>query len=856
MRRHSLLEYVQAFSRRGEETAFVRRRGYRTVRWSYSRVARAAAQFARELEARQVSRGDRVLLWGENSAEWVVAFLGCALRGAVVAPMDKIASAEFARRVARQVDAKLVVRSRDLPGFDSALPEIELENLEETLAQRSGESYPAPAIERTDTLELVFTSGTTAEPKGVAISHGNLLANLEPLEGEIQRYLKYERLVHPVRFLNLLPLSHVFGQLMGIFIPQLLGGTVIFSGSLNPAEVIRTIKSERVSVLVAVPRLVESLRDKVLRDLEDSGRLENFHKDFEKANGEKFLRRWWRFRRIHRQFGWKFWAIISGGAALGAGAELFWKRLGYAVIQGYGLTETAALVSVSHPFRLAQGSIGKALPGMEVRLDDTGEILVRGENVSAGYWQEKRLEPVAGEGGWFHTGDLGERDSEGNLYFKGRRKNVIVTPAGMNIYPEDLEAALRREPEVRDAVVVGLERDGNAEPLAVLLLRDSSADAEGIVARANESLAEFQKMRRWLVWPEQDFPRTPTQKPLLREIQQFVAVRLGKTGSVEISGEPQSPLAELLARILPPSGGTSQTISADARLDSDLNLSSVDRVELLGALEDRYQVDLSETGFSEAKTVGDLERLLRERPQQRQKFPSTRWAQRWPVAWLRFAVYYSLVWTATYLLAGPRIRGGKNLRGVRGPVLVISNHITMIDVGFILAALPFRLRHRLATAMDGERLRSMRYSSAGQNIFRRTWERLKYALVVSLFNVFPLPRRSGYRESFSFAGDSVDRGWSVLVFPEGERTRTGQMAPFRAGIGLLATRLDVPVIPMRIDGLFELAQAGKHFARPGQVRVSIGEPMRFDPRTDPEEIAQMLEKCVASLEHTEDKSAG
>jgi long-chain acyl-CoA synthetase len=287
-----------------------------------------------------------------------------------------------------------------------------------------------------------------------------------------------------------------------------------------------------------------------------------------------------------------------------------------------------------------------------------------------------------------------------------------------------------------------------------------------------------------------------------------------------------------------------------------LNLSSVDRVELLGALEDRYQVDLSETGFTEAKTVGDLERLLRERPRRPEKFPSTRWTQRWPVAWIRFCVYYLLIWTATYLLAWPRIHGRKNLRGVRGPVLVISNHITMVDIGFILAALPFRLRHRLATAMDGELLRAMRFPSVDRSMLRRAFERVKFALVAALFNVFPLPRKSGYRESFSFAGDSVDRGWSVLVFPEGERTRTGQMAPFRSGIGLLATRLDVPVIPMRIDGLFELAKAGKRIAPPGRIRVSVGEPMRFDPRTDPEEIARTLEKRVASLVAREEKASG
>jgi long-chain acyl-CoA synthetase len=846
MRRRSLIEYLDSPSPRGEEIAFVHRRGYRTVRWSYGRLARVAAQVARELERRQINKGDRVLLWGENSAEWVATFLGCALRGAVVVPVDRIANAEFARRVAQQVDAKLVVRSRDVPPLESTWPALELESLEEALARHSSEPYPAPAVERNDPLEIVFTSGTTAEPKGVVISHGNLLASLEPVENEIQHYLSYERFFHPVRFLNLLPLSHVFGQLMGIFIPQLLGGTVILADSLNPGEVIRVIRRERVSVLVAVPRLAESLRDKLERDIEDAGRLARFRKDFQAADGEHFLKRWWRFRKIRRRFGWKFWAIISGGAALSADAELFWRRLGYAMVQGYGLTETAALVSVNHPFRLGTGSIGKTIPGLEVQLDSNGEILVRGESIATGYWQGKRLEPVAGQDGWFHTGDMGERDAEGNLYFKGRRKNVIVTPAGMNIYPEDLEGALRHQPEVRDCVVVGLERDGNAEPCAVLLLRDPSANPEAIVARANQSLAEYQKMRRWTVWTERDFPRTPTQKPRLREIQQQVAAQLSKEAA-GIAGRPQSPLADLLARILPRTASVPQAISADTRLATDLNLSSIDRVELLSALEDRYQMDLSETGFSEAATVGDLERLLREPPLEREKFVYPRWAQRWPVTWIRFAVYYCLVWTATKILASPRLSGRENLRGVRGPVLVIANHITRSDVGFVLAALPPRLRYRLAVAMKGETLRAMRHPPAGMGIFRRLLERLNYALVVALFNVFPLPQQSGYRESFSFAGESVDRGWSVLVFPEGQRTRDGKMAPFRSGIGLLAMRLNLPVIPIRIDGLFELKQARKKFARPGHVRVTVGEPVRFGPDADPEAIARELERRVAAL---------
>src|SRR5207248_536680 len=247
-----------------------------------------------------------------------------------------------------------------------SIPTLHLDDLFETVGRHPIRPYPPADIASEDALEIVFTSGTTAEPKGVVITHGNVLANIAPLEKEIRKYLKYERFVHPVRFLNLLPLSHVFGQFLGIFLPQLLGGTVIFQDTLKPVDVINTIHRERVSVLVAVPRILQSLKEKIERDLEEDGQLNKFRETFRSAEGKHFLRRWWIFRRVRRQFGWKFWAFISGGAALDRATEEFWGRLGFAVIQGYGLTETTSLISVNHPFRLGKGSIGKVLAGREV----------------------------------------------------------------------------------------------------------------------------------------------------------------------------------------------------------------------------------------------------------------------------------------------------------------------------------------------------------------------------------------------------------------------------------------------------------------------------------------------------------
>jgi long-chain acyl-CoA synthetase len=839
MPRQTLLEYFQPDSRPADEIALAWRRGYRMVRWPYAELLRTAQQFAHELQARGIAPGDRVLLWGENCGEWVAAFLGCIFSGAVAVPMDAIADQSFARRVAQQAGVRFAVVSRQIPSAGLSVPSICLEDLGAALASRPSGGFPSPAIGRSIPVEIVFTSGTTAEPRGVVLTHGNLLSNLQPIEKEIERYRRYERIFHPLRFLDLLPLSHVFGQLLGIFLPQILGATTVFHDTLNPSEVIRTIREERVSLLVTVPRLIESLRDQLERDLAAQGRLKHFQCDFEAADGQHFLLRWWRFRKIHRRLGWKFWAVVSGGAALPAAAEKFWDRLGYAVIQGYGLTETTSLVSVNHPFRLGRGSMGKTLPGLEVKLAADGEILVRGENVAAGYWKDSGVAPVLDAEGWFHTGDLGERDAAGNLYFKGRQKNVIVTPAGLNIYPEDLEAELRKEPGVRDCVVVGLERDGNAEPCAVLLLREPSADATGIVARANARLADFQQTRHWLVWRENDFPRTPTQKPVLSRIREFAEAELG--GGRAGASPASSGLRELLARV---SGGT----PIERGRAAPLQLSSIERVELLSALEDRYQVDLSEAEFSNAESVGALEQMLERPPARGPVYHYPRWAQAWPVRFIRAAGFYLLVRPAMLLLGWPRVLGRENLRGVAGPVLIVSNHVTYIDPGFILTGLPARLRWRVAVAMGGERLEALRNPPPGTGFFRALLGRLQYPLTIALFHVFPLPVQGGYRKSFAYAGELVDRGWSVLIFPEGELTPDGAIAPFRAGIGLLATRLRIPVVPVHLEGLYDLRVANKHWTSPGHIRVAIGAPIEFRETDAPEDIARELKRRVALLQ--------
>jgi long-chain acyl-CoA synthetase len=879
--RNTLLHYFQQHFSHNGDTAYVDRLGLRTLRWSYQQIGEVAAGWAARLAERNVGKGDRVLLWAENSAHWVAAFYGCLLRGAVVVPLDAGSERGFAARVQQQVEAKVLLTDSSLErqSLLGGLPVLSLDAPPPTV--RTANARPVEHLEPNDLVEIIFTSGTTAEPRGVCLTHRNLLANLEPLEKEIQKYLRWERWFHPVRFLNLVPLSHVFGQFMALLVPPLLKSEVHFQNALNPGEVIETVKTERISVIVTVPRFLESLKEKLERDLE-LGHIATMQ-------DRSFLKRVWRARHVHRRFGWKFWAFVSGGATLPANTEAFWHNLGFAVVQGYGMTETAALVSVAHPFRPKKGSVGKQLPGMEMKVAVNGEILVRGDNISPGFWSGG-VEPLTDAEGWLHTGDLARTGNGGHLYFQGRQKDVIVTAAGVNIHPEDLEAALNRQEGIRTSAVIGVDGRQGPEPVAVLLLRDPPPGAAAVVANANRELAAHQQIRRWLIWPEADFPRTPTQKvrkPALVEWirSQAQESETGASGLIA-RGEP-SPLGVLLGKV---SGEVPATLDPSLRLDSDLKLDSLGRVELLSLLEDHYQVELDEARMTSAATLGDVEEQLKAqwaqqptevavesasgrvdrlehepsaegRPQSSRSFVQSRGASsyaypRWPLGrvarWIRVGLFQCLIIPLARLLSRIEVSGLDHLEQLEEPALFVSNHVTYADPGVILAALPGKFRNRIVIAMDGERLRGWRYLTVDEGLVRRAGLISFYYLSLLTFNVFPLPQQSGFRKSFAFAGKAMDRGYHVLVFPEGRLTEGGQLQPFRRGIGLLAKGLGAPVVPVKLEGLFELRQRPRRsllsfMLRPGRVSVTIGNLLRFGEGEDPETIATKLEQAVSVL---------
>jgi long-chain acyl-CoA synthetase len=822
----SLLADMEAW---GKVPAVVEHRGVRRFTTSYGELAALAHRFAEELARRNIGPSERVVLWGRNSAAWIAAFFGCVEAGVLAVPLDATGSAEFARRVVQEVAPRLIVADYTL--LSSSGIEVAHIAFEHFVSRLSVSGLPLsrqtrPVLTPNTPLQILFTSGTTGAPKGIVHTHRNLLASLLPIEGEIRKYSRYARLVQPLRFLHTLPLSHVFGQFMGLWVPPLLGATVIYESRSTGARLAKLIPEERIHLLAAVPRTLELLRAHLLAG--DPA----LAQQIVAAQGQPIAKRWWRFRRVHWRLGLRFWAAVSGGATLPAAVEQFWTTLGFALIQGYGLTETAALVTLNHPFKIAQGSLGAPLPGRSLRVSAASELEVKGDMVSTATWQDGEL--VEREDPWLATGDLASLGEDGRVRFLGRSGQRLVTAAGLNVYLQDVEAALEAQEDIDEALALPIPAgDGGEVPGAVVVARGGHLAAEQAVARANATLAAHQRVRQWWLWPELALPRTGSGKLARKVVQTWLESRIKNEGTERAphDGKPNDPLVALLLSV----GATNGPLDDAARLDEDWGLDSMGRVALAASLEQQIGITGNENEQMRLQTLGDLRTLLhrsdkatsmpeltaaqsphadspvpqvsgtrQSRRREIDSSPSYRyplWPLGWPVTWVRVLFIECILRPLVWLFAGPRVHRALQERSLPHPMLLVSNHRTAMDVPLLLYALPWAIRRRVAVAMSGEMLTGWQKSWSVRPLpselreHRRWWGPIAALLLQALLNVFPLPRTVGFRSGFEHAGKALDRGCSVLIFPEGRRGDGGTVQPFKGGIGLLAEEAFVPILP-------------------------------------------------------------
>ena len=623
-------------------------RGGRWLRYTYAQALTATANVAHRLARHfQIEPGDRVVLWSSGCPEWTIATFAAHRLGAVTVPLDPQWPAREIEQAARLVGAKLICAAPRLIAdledrLDAGLPLVELaaplvpepdvgllpgaESVVDTAAGSGFSDHGgAPAARRRNLAEdlasIIFTSGTTVAPKAVPLTHANYLANVR----DLVPLMRLER----ERLLSVLPIHHVFEQMVGLLVPLAGGSTISYVAEIKPAEISWMMNVTRPTVLVAVPRLLELLHGGIMANVAAGGPgLKALFKVLfvlSRATGASFGHRL--FAKVHRRFGGCLRRIATGGSALPPSLGRSFQLMGFSVAEGYGMTETSPVLTVNPWREIRFGSVGRPLPGVEIDLRSPadaagvdpgeGEVWVRGANVMAGYYQDPEATARVLADGWLNTGDIGRFDDDGYLYLSGRTKDVIVTAAGKNVYPEEVEARYRGLPEVEELVVLGLPADGGGERVCALVVPRPDAagdDVERIrsaIAERSAGVPSYQQVSSVEIW-RGDLPKTTTMKvkrAVLRD-----AVLAGQRGSgeqpaapppaaAEVSyGEAETWVLDTLARL---TGTRADLLSAAHRL-ADLGVDSLTRVELIGAIEERFELRLDDTVAAGAGRVQDL----------------------------------------------------------------------------------------------------------------------------------------------------------------------------------------------------------------------------------------------------------
>jgi long-chain acyl-CoA synthetase len=822
----TLLDLLQLFSQRGDKPAIYYRTGVRRLVYSYAELYEFSMAMNSVLALHGIEKGDRVLLWGPNSPWWAVSFWGCTARGAVIVPVDFMSGKEWAETIAGLTGAKLVIQSRYKPDRIQGRPMVLLEDLEQLFADRAPR-YETAEVNSAEIAQIIYTSGTTGNPKGVVLTHGNLISNLRQVNEHIPV------VTEQFNFLSLLPLSHMFEQMGGFLTPLYRGASIIYLRTLKPSAILDAFHEENVYAAIAVPRLLRLLRVSIEWEFA-AKRLEGVFRGMLSVGRNLPLRlRKILFFPVWKKFGSHFTLFVSGGAALSPDDFRFWNAMGFTVIEGYGLTECSPVLAANTMERQTPGSVGKALPGVSLRIGNN-EIQARGDNIFPGYYHnEQATREAFTPDGWFRTGDMGDMDRDGNLYVRGRSKELIVTGAGINVYPDEIEEILNGVAGVREACVIGMDRGSGEEVHAVILPDGSGRKAEEIIDEANASIDPLHRITGFSVWPEPDFPKTTTLK-----IRKFRVKETLLQGAPSVSSVSADPFINLIAQA---TGAAAGNIREDSIIVSDLGLTSIGRLELVNYLEQEFRLDIDESVIDRNTRVADLRKIVAAKNRIKAGSRPRFWTNKLFFRMLRRAGDALIHYPLTRMFMKPEVSGLELLNGARSPVMFIANHLSYLDYAAIMFSLPAKWRYNTATAAWEEFFFPYKAS-----IPMKLWKRFTYEYGTMVLNLFPLSQTGGVRQAFRYMGRLADHRCNILLFPEGERSRDGRLLAFREGLGFMVRELRIPVVPVHISGLEKVFPPGKLWPQRGRVAVVFGKPIRFGNEA-PEEIVEKARKAVEVL---------
>jgi long-chain acyl-CoA synthetase len=829
--------------------------GYRQC--TFKQLIEQAETIAAALLRQDLSRGGRVAILSENRPEWLCAYIGIVAVGGIVIPLDiQLTSADLASLLTRSGARLAFVSAATWPLLKhSGLPLVIVSFdppqdscchvLQDWVRTGVADSVEYPTVSPQDVAAILYTSGTTGEPKGVCLTHRNLLSNVEAMT---QSGLGHEE----DQFLAILPLHHAYPFMGTGLIPLLLGARVTFLPSLKGPLLLQCLREAGITILVGVPQVFAMMRRAIAEGIDR--RPVVFRWVVKLLMAISGLVRQWTtinlgrvlFSSVHTHLGPSLRLLVSGGARLDPAVARYFWQLGFTLLEGYGLTETSPVVTFTPLTNRKIGSVGVPIPGVKVRImnpDSTGigEVAVAGPNVMQGYDANPQATAEAIRGGWFYTGDLGYLDGDGHLFLTGRIKELIVTAGGKNIVPEELEAQYQCSPAISEICILGIARpgEGGATLHAVVVPDFDYVKALKIVdvrqliktelTRIGLTLPSYQRMSGLTI------VRAPLPRTRLDKIQRYRVAAIVQAGKESVEAAPppsaadqallESEVGRRVVRILTPFVEKGRCIAASDHLDLDLGFDSLRRVELLSALEETFG-RLPDSLAHEVVTVRELIELVSIAT--REEKGIGRGAQSWgdilrvdPPVELRDVVLRPQAWSQRLLgscvrtllrlgfLAGFRLRvTGTKYLNQEGPCLLAANHTSVLDPFVILATVPSSMFPRL-------------YSIGWQPFFRGPL--LQW--VARVGRVIPVGMEASLVPALQASALVLRQGKDLLVFPEGQRSVDGSLDVFRPGIGILACEFQVPVIPVRIDGTFEAMPVGARWPRCHPISLAVGPPV-------------------------------
>lgn len=822
-----LIDGVQKY---GNRRALSQKIGFRTTHVTYKELYDKARSMAMLLKAHGVKHGDKVLILAPNSPWWVVSYWGTLLAGGVIVPFTTQSTSDLIDKILVQTESRIFITwSRLIYDHPTHVEKIQIEYLPELLEKYDPTAFVPEVYDEHDLIEIMYTSGTTGEPKGVMLTNHNIMSNLNAIYRAIKLEGEKERL------LSVLPLSHIFEQTIGMVYPISLGCHIVYAHS--PTAIVSLMQQYKITKMAAVPEFLLLVYNRLHFAIQNAG----FGSIFDAALKlcDHIDKIWFSrivFWPLLRKLGGKLDTIASAGAPLDPHLERDWLSLGIYILQGYGLTETSPCVTTNTFEDHRYYSVGKPLYNVQVRIASDGEIQVKGPSVFQGYYKnpEKTAEAFT-EDGWFKTGDMGEFDADGFLFLKGRKKYMIKSSGGQNVFPEDIEVVLNNIDGVKDSCVLGIEgKGGGGEAIhAVLLLEDKVPySPDEIIKLANQKLSSYQQILSYSIWPGVDFPRSAVRKVRKEEVRKYLQAQ-----EQQISAQPITQATKLHKLLTSITGIGLTHIHDGSFLVRDLKLDSLMRVELVGRIELEFNKAIDESLLTTETTVADLQQIIDKASSTRAETFST-----WPLSWwarLLRPLMQSLFFLFARCFVRLEVHGSAHLQDIHQPVIFMPNHISYWD-GLLLAyALPAEIRSKISFA-------------AAEDFLFGKWGWAVWALELG-FNVFRLPRTEGgsIRTGLDNIGHMLDKGYHVVLFPEGHVSIDGSLQELKQGAGLLATTMHADIVPVFIDGMRNLLSGPYSFIpkKRGVVRVIFGEPFQVSMKKS---IANATQEIHAEMTELQD----